>query len=88
MDTDGTSTASVYEWVSQTVKDAYTAAISTARAAAAKADASQADIDAALAALNTATGTFNAARQKGTKAVNTDDLNSEISAAEAAAAKV
>ncbi|MDR0630123.1 MAG: FIVAR domain-containing protein [Treponema sp.] len=88
VDTDGTSTASVYEWVSQTVKDDYTTAISTARAAAAKADASQAEIDDALAALNTATTTFANAKQKGTKTVNTDDLNSEISAAEAAVVEV
>jgi hypothetical protein len=88
VDTAAANVPSAYEWVTQTVKDAYQTAITAAKTTANKTDASQSEIDNALTALNTATATFTTAKKAGTKAVSREDLTGAISDAEAAAAEV
>ncbi len=65
--TDGTDVDPSDKWVTQAEMDAYTDAISTAQAVADKTDASQTEVDNAVAALNTATNTFNNAKKAGNK---------------------
>ncbi len=61
---DGTDVLPSNNWVTQTVKDAYTGAIGTAKNTSAT---KQSDYDTALATLNTATDTFNKAKKAGSK---------------------
>jgi hypothetical protein len=66
------NTAAVYvppetQWVTQAVLDTFNTAIDVAKAVAAKAAPTQAEVNAAETALKTATTTFNAAKQAGTK---------------------
>jgi hypothetical protein len=53
------------KWAAQTDIDTYGEAIASAQAVIDNPDSTQAEVDAVLAALNTATGTFEAARQDG-----------------------
>jgi tetratricopeptide (TPR) repeat protein len=90
VDTAAANVPTGTEWVTQAVKDAYQAAIEAAQTAADKAEARQADIDSALAALTTATASFNAAKQQGTRTVSNEEveLRVAIEAAEEAVAAV
>jgi hypothetical protein len=64
---DGADIEPGNDWVTQAVMDAYTDAIAAAQAVVDKADATQTEVDDAVAALETATSTFDAAKEDGTK---------------------
>ena len=63
---DGTDIDTTDIWVSQPVMTAYSDAISAAQAVADNPDATQQKVDDALAAINSATNSFNAAKTNGT----------------------
>ncbi len=83
--TDGSNVDSSNKWVTQSVMDAYTAAIAAAQGVANNTNATQSDVDNAVAALTTATTAFNNAKQAGTKVIVVDKtaLNNAITAASA-----
>ena len=64
---DGKDVEPDKKWTTQQAMDALTAAVDTAKTAAAKEDAAQAEIDAAKAALEKAVADFNAGLKNGTK---------------------
>jgi hypothetical protein len=67
---DGSDIAGGKDWVIQEVMDAFTAAITAAKAVKDSAAATQADVDAALGALNAARTTFQNTKASGTKTLN------------------
>ena len=72
---DGKDVEPDKKWTTQQAMDALTAAVDTARTAAAKEDAAQAEIDAAKAELEKAVADFNAGLKNGTKTA--EDSSSE-----------
>ncbi len=68
VDTDAKNVKKGTKWVTAEVKEAYETAIAAAQAVADNADATADEVAQALADLNTATRTFEAAQQDGTKA--------------------
>jgi hypothetical protein len=87
VNTDAANVAEGTTWVTQAVLDALNAAIGAAETVSANAEATQAQVDAATSDLTAATGTFNNAKQAGTKPGPAEDktaLTAAIAAANAA----